>query len=73
MVLNSNQDNLVQLDGIQEALSTQSKFIRLVNKNPDMTPDEKRQLIDGSYLMMTESAKQGNLLMQEIKKQLGEQ
>lgn len=72
LVLQSNQDNLVQLDGIQEALSMQSKLIRLVNKNPEMTPDEKRQMIDGSYLTMTEVAKQGNLLMQEIKKQLGE-
>jgi hypothetical protein len=72
LLLNSNQDKLVQLDGINEALSTQSKFIRLVHKNPDMTPDEKRQMIDGAYLMMTETAKQGNDLMTEIKKQLGD-
>lgn len=70
--LQANQEKLVQLDGIQEALSNQSKLIRLVNKNPDMSPDEKRQIIDGAYLMMTEVAKQGNLLMQEIKTQLGE-
>jgi hypothetical protein len=72
LVLNSNQDNLVKLDGIQEALSNQSNLIRLVNKNPDMSPDEKRQIIDSTYLMMTEVAKQGNNLMQELKKQLGE-
>jgi len=72
LVLNSNQDNLVQLDGINEALKNQSSLIRLVTKNPDMTPDDKRQIIDSTYLMMTESAKQGNILMQEIKKQLGE-
>lgn len=72
LTLEANQDNLVQLDGIKEALSQQSKFIRLVNKNPEITADEKRQMIDGAYLMMTEIAKQGNLLMQEVKKELGE-
>lgn len=68
MTLNENQDKLFKLDGIQEALSNQSKFIKLVNKNPDMTPDEKRQMIDGTYLLMIETAKQGNELVQEIRK-----
>lgn len=72
MTMTSNQERLIQLDGIKEALSTQSKFIRLVNKNPEITADEKRQMIDGAYLMMTETAKQGNLLMQEVRKSLGE-
>jgi hypothetical protein len=72
LLLNSNQDKLVRLDGIQEALSNQSKFIRLIQKNPDMSPDEKRQMIDGMYMTMTESAKVGNQLMTEIRKQLGE-
>lgn len=72
MDLKANQEKLITLDGIKEALSTQSKFIRLVNKNPEIKPDEKRQMIDGAYMMMTETAKQGNLLMQEVKKSLGE-
>lgn len=71
-MLVANQDTLLKLDGIQEALSTQSNFIRLVHKNPDMTPDEKRQMIDGAYLQMTEVAKVGNQLVLEIKKQVGE-
>jgi hypothetical protein len=72
MALQENQENLVSLDGIKEALTAQSKFIRLVHKNPEITADEKRQMIDGIYLMMTETAKQGNLLMQDVKKSLGE-
>lgn len=71
-LLQSNQDNLIQLDGIKDALSTQSNLIRQINKNPEMSPDEKRQLIDGLYLQMTEVAKQGNQMMREIKKELGE-
>jgi hypothetical protein len=43
-----------------------------VHKNPEITPDEKRQMIDGVYLMMTETAKNGNLLMEDIRKNLGD-
>jgi len=72
LTLQRNQEKLVNLDGIKEALTTQSKFIRLVHKNPELLPDEKRQMIDGMYLMMTETAKQGNILMREVKEALGD-
>jgi hypothetical protein len=72
LTLNANQDKLMQLDGIKEALTAQSKFIRLTYKNPDMSADEKRQMIDGVYLMMTETAKMGNALVKEVKQSLGE-
>jgi hypothetical protein len=72
LTLDANQDKLIDLKGIKEGLSAQSKLIRMIEKNPDMTPDEKRQMIDGTYLMMTEIAKQGNEIMREVKKELGE-
>lgn len=70
--LKSQENLLVNLDGLKAALSTQSQLIRSINKQEDLTADEKRQMIDGLYLMMTESAKQGNILMDEIRKQVGE-
>lgn len=72
MTLQQNQEKLISLEGVREALSTQAKFIRLVNKNPEILPDEKRQMIDGMYLMMTETAKSGNQLILELKKSVGE-
>jgi hypothetical protein len=47
-------------------------LIRSINKQEDLSADEKRQMIDGLYLMMTESAKQGNILIEEIRNQVGE-
>ncbi len=72
MMLDANQDKLVNLSGIKDALSAQSSTIRLINKNPEMSADEKRQMIDGLYLQMTEVAKQGNVLVQELKKSVEE-
>jgi hypothetical protein len=73
MMLDANQENFNQLEGIKKGLSNQSHLIQLINMDPDMHPDEKRQLIDGIYLMMIETAKQGNQLTKEIKKSLGEE
>jgi hypothetical protein len=70
--LKANQDKLVSLDGIKEALTAQSKLIRDINKNPDMTPDDKLRLIHGAYMQMTQAAKQGNIFMSEIRKSVGE-
>lgn len=70
LTLQENQINLVKLDGIREALTAQGKFIRLVHKNPEMAPDEKRQIIDGIYFSMIEMAKNGNMLIDELDKAL---
>jgi len=67
MELSANQEKLISLDASRAALSKQSQFIKLVNKNPDMSSDEKRQMIDSMYLMMIETAKQGNRLVDELK------
>lgn len=71
LLLDENQDKLVKLDGIKNTLTANSQWIRLINKNPDLTPDEKRQLIDGVYYMMIQSAKDGNKIMEELNKELG--
>jgi len=70
MKVAQSENDLFRLQGIKEALSTQTKYLRLVAKNPQITPDEKRQLIDGVYLMMINAAKQGNQIMDSMNAQL---
>ena len=68
--MSDGDEVFIKLDTIKEALNTQSQFIRLVNKNPDYTPDDKRQIIDGVYYGMIETAKSGNDLLNELSKAL---
>lgn len=70
--LEENRHNMQRLDGIKRGISTQRQFISQINRDPGMSPDEKRQMIDGIYLMMIEISKQGNTLMEDIRKELGE-
>jgi len=65
-----SENDLFRLQGIKEALATQTKYIRLVSKNPDIKPEEKRQLIDGVYYMMIQAAHQGNQVMDSMNQQL---
>ncbi len=55
--------DVMRTEGIKKGLSAQAQIIRNVNKDPTMSPDEKRQMIDGAYLQMIEIAKQGNILL----------
>jgi len=61
-------DAVMKMDGIASAISMQSKFIREVYKMPDLTPDDKRQLIDTAYFQMIAIAKQGNAMAEQAKK-----
>ena len=42
----------IQLDGMRQALTSQQKFIQMINDNPKMSADDKRQLIDKTYYTM---------------------
>lgn len=61
---------MFRLNGIREALTNQGRFIRMVDKNQDMTPTEKRQLIDAAYYQMIEIAQTGNAIAKEAKRVL---
>lgn len=65
-----NENDLITLSGVKDALSTQTKFLRLVQKNPQMTNTEKRQIIDGVYNMMIASAQQGNKMIDGMNRQI---
>jgi hypothetical protein len=58
--------------GIRDTIADQAKLIRLIYKNPDLTPDDKRQIIDATYGRMIELAKVGNDAMRDLANILGE-
>jgi len=68
--LEENADKLVNLQGVKQSLSNLSKMVRMVNKNPDFTPPEKRQMIDGLYNTMIQISNRGNMLVRELDKAL---
>jgi hypothetical protein len=54
---------MLKLSGYQKTMGEQTSLIRSILKNPDMSPDEKRELIDNTYYFLIELAKDGNELM----------
>lgn len=60
----------VQLDGIKEALGEHSKLVRDIWKDPDIRPEEKRQLIDQLYYSEIQIAAAGRAQMTTIDKAL---
>jgi hypothetical protein len=69
-LMDEHQETLAQVKGIREALTEHSQLIRLISKNPEMTSDEKRQLIDTLYFRMIETAQAGNEALRLIEKEL---
>jgi hypothetical protein len=55
-----------RMDGMRETLGVLNSAIRMVWRNPDMSPSDKRQLIDSMYGQMIEVARAGNQAMQEV-------
>lgn len=64
------EQDRIKLSGIKEGLSKQSKIIHNVYKNPNMSPDEKRQIIDTTYAQMIQIAAFGNKMVEEHRKSL---
>lgn len=55
------------LSGLRDTLSGLNALIHRINKNPDYTPEEKRQLIDTQYYQMIQIAQYGNTLIREMR------
>lgn len=54
------------LSGMRETMTEMSQVIRMIHKNPDMTPDDKRQLIDTLYFRMIDIAHAGNDMLSTL-------
>jgi hypothetical protein len=58
----------LQLDAIKQAIGEQAKVIQMIDKNPEIKPYEKRQLIDSLYYGMIQVAAQGNTMFRSVEK-----
>jgi hypothetical protein len=57
-------------EGLKKSLSASSGFIRKIHQDSEnYTADEKRQLIDQTYLQMIEAARMANEQIEEMRKQ----
>lgn len=54
------------IDGPHKAISEITKTVDFINKAPDITPDEKRQMIDSMYFQAIEIAKFGNQVFEAM-------
>lgn len=68
-IITEHADRMADLGAMKDTLSEHSNLIRLVYKNPDLTPDDKRQLIDTLYFRMIEVSRAGNDMFRELKKE----
>ncbi len=59
-LVEKHADSLVQLSDIRQVLTDSAKLVRMIHDNPDISADEKRQLIDTQYFRMIEMARAGN-------------
>jgi hypothetical protein len=66
MQLEQQSDNLLNLDKAVEGMNNMRKAIHLIYINPEMTADEKRQLIDGIYYTMIDNAALGNSIIAQL-------
>jgi hypothetical protein len=60
------EGKLVAIKGLNDSLSKVQKIIRDVTNNKDISPDEKRQLIDGLTFQMIEVTRGANEQIKEI-------
>ena len=63
-----SQGLFADVRSIQKALSNSSRMVRLVDRNPEISAAEKRQLIDQTYEQMIQMAKAGNLMLEQVRK-----
>lgn len=69
-ILANNQEKLLNLDKAAEAVSNQAKAARRISKNKDISPTEKRQLIDNLYYGMIETARESVKSIREVQDQI---
>lgn len=65
-VAQMNPQAMIRMTQLNNALSQQSQLIRLIYKNNDIAPDQKRQLIDSTYYNMIEMTKMGNQMLKQV-------
>jgi hypothetical protein len=59
-----------KLDGIHQGLGNAQLVIQTIDRNQSIPPDEKRQLIDATYMQMIQMATAGNDMTHTVQKML---
>jgi len=62
------KEEVARLVGVKTALTNAHRLVDLIYENPDILPEEKRRMIDETYLNMTAIAQEGNKVLDEYKK-----
>lgn len=65
-----NPDKFIDLTDTKKALGNMNSMVQKILQDKEMKPREKRQLIDGMYYGMMETARGGNEMMDELEKEL---
>lgn len=68
MRVNEASPYMTQMAGIYDELGNMSRLIQMIDYNPQITPDEKRALIDKVIINMVMTARAGNEAYETIKK-----
>jgi hypothetical protein len=62
-----SREDVARLVSIKTALTNAHKIVDAVYENPKMTPEEKRRIIDQTYLNMSVMARAGNKVLDKFK------
>jgi hypothetical protein len=60
------QEHVAGMAQVEKALGMQNRMVGLIYANPSISPDQKRQQIDGLYYMMISEAKAANAAMRAV-------
>jgi hypothetical protein len=61
------KEEVVKLASFKTALTNAHRLVDLIYENPDILPEEKRRMIDETYLNMSAIAQQGNRVLDAYK------
>ena len=63
------KEDVAKAEGIKAALTKMHRLVDLIYENPNMKPEEKRRMIDQTYLDMTAIAREGNKILDIVREQ----
>ncbi|KKL98490.1 hypothetical protein LCGC14_1823920, partial [marine sediment metagenome] len=72
-VINTDRSALVQLTNIRKVVGELNSLIRLIQQNPNFTPDEMRQHMDQTYVRLNSVAQLGNQIMDRLEATMNEE
>lgn len=72
-VITGREADIIKIDSIYKAISQAHQALNLIHNHPEMSRDEKRQLIDVTYFQMIKMAKAGNKALKKVREELNKE